>query len=133
MTKIDWCKKLNWTEEQIEDLTYTGYAYIRQGKYDIAIVFFEALVAIDPKTPYHWQTLGALYLQTNQYGKAIKTFDSALKLEANHNPTLMNLCKALLMIGKKEEGLKLASILKKEQDPEISNVATALLLAHGTI
>lgn len=131
MSKIDWCKKLGWTEEQLEDLRFTGYAYLRQGKYDIAISFFEALNVLDPESAYDAQTLGALYLQKNNPAKAIKFFDKALKLETDHSPTLLNLCKALFMLGKKDEGLKLAHILKNEPNLAIANVATALILANS--
>ncbi len=124
-------KELKWTPEHLEDLRYTGYAYLRQGKYDIAINFFEALTIIDPESAYDAQTLGALYLQKGDPKAAIKWLDRALKIETDHAPTLLNMCKALFMVGRKEEGLKLANILKKESNLAIANVATALILAHS--
>jgi tetratricopeptide (TPR) repeat protein len=130
MSKIDWKNELGWNEDQLNDLRFMGYAYIRQGKYDIALPVFEALSTIDHENAYDAQTLGALYLQLNNPIKALKSFDKALKIEADHSPTLLNLTKALFMVGKKEEGLKLANILKNEQDTVISNVAKALILAY---
>lgn len=125
-------EKLKWTDEHIEDLRYTGYSYIRQGKYDIALAFFEALEILDPESAYDAQTLGALYLQLNQYPKALKCFDRALKLETtDHGPTLLNLAKTFFAMGKKEEGLKLVQILKNEQNSSVANIAKALLLAYG--
>lgn len=129
MGRINWMKELGWTSDHIEDLRFTGYAYIRQGKYDIALPFFEALIVLDPESSYDAQTLGAIYLQINNPIKALRAFDRALKLEAEHAPTLLNLTKALFMLGRKEEGLKLAHILKNEAEPSISNVAKALILA----
>jgi tetratricopeptide (TPR) repeat protein len=131
MGRVNWREVLGWNEEQLEDLRYLAYAYIRQGKYEIATSFFEALSALNPENSYDLQTLGALYLQTNEPAKALKCFDRALMLEADHAPTLLNLTKALFMLGKREEGLKLANILKNELDPAIANVAKALLLAYG--
>lgn len=131
MSKIDWRKELKWTEEHLEDLRFAGYAYLKQGKYDIAVPFFEALTVLDPDSSYDAQTLGALYLQKNEPLKAIKWLDRALKIEADHGPTLLNLCKAFFMLGKKEEGLKLAYILKSEANLAISNAARALILAHS--
>lgn len=130
MSKIDWTKFLGWSEEQLEDLRYAAYAYIRQGKYDIALPIFEALTILNPNSTYDSQTLGALYLEMKQPAKAAKALEKALKLEGDHASTLLNYCKALLMLGKKEEALKLANILKNEKDPMISNAAWALLLAH---
>lgn len=130
MSKINWREVVHWNDEQIEDLRFTAYAYIRQGKYDIAIPIFEALCLVDQESSYDAQTLGALYLQLNNPSKALKYFDRALKIEADHGPTLLNLTKALFMLGKKDEGLKLANILKNEKDPAISNIAKALILAY---
>lgn len=132
MSTINWLDKLGWTEEHIEDLRYTGFSYVRQGKYDIALAFFEALIVLNPNSLYDTQTLGAIYLQINQPSKALLYFDRALKLETgDHNPTLLNLAKTFFAMGKKAEGLKLAQILKNESDKAISNVAKALILAYA--
>ncbi len=131
MSKINWRESLGWSEEIIEEMRSTGYAYVRQGKYDIAVPFFEALCVLDPDSAYDAQTLGAIYLQMNNPSKALKYFDKALKIEGDHAPTLLNLAKALFMLGKKDEGLKLANILKNEPNQSISNMAKALILAHS--
>lgn len=131
MGKVDWYNILGWNEENLDDLRNTGYAYIRQGKYDIALSFFEALCVLRQDNAYDAQTLGALYLQMGNAAKALKFLDRALKFDADHGPTLLNLTKALFMLGKTEEGLKLANILKNEADPFISNTAKALLLAYS--
>lgn len=131
MSKINWRDKLNWSEENLEDLRLAGYAYIRQGKYDIALPFFQTLCLLDSEAAYDSQTLGALYLQLGKPSKAIKYLDRALQLETDHAPTLLNLTKALFLLGKKDEALKLAEILAKERDTRISNPAKALLLAHS--
>lgn len=131
MGQINWLESLKWNDEQLEDLRVVGYAYIRQGKYDIALPLFEALCVLDPESAYDAQTLGALYMQIGNPSKALKCFDKALKLETDHTPTLLNLAKTFFMLGKKQEGLRLANILKNDQNPSISNVARALLLAYG--
>lgn len=132
MGTIKWMERLGWTEEHIEDLRYTGYSYVRQGKYDIALAFFEALAVLEPESAYDAQMLGAIYLQLNQPNKALQCFDRALKLEtSDHAPTLLNLAKTFFSMGKKEEGLKLAQILKNEKNQTIANVAKALILAYS--
>jgi len=131
MPIIDWKEKLGWDEEQLEDMRYTAYAYIRQGKYDIALPFFEALSLLDPESAYDAQTIGAIYLEQNEPSKALIYFDKALKLEGDHAPTLLNTCKALFMLGRKDEGLKLANILKNENSAAVANVAKALILAYS--
>lgn len=131
MSRINWLEKLKWDSEQIDDLQYVGFAYIRQGKYDIALPIYEALCVLDPVDAYNPQTLGAIYLQLGQANKALKCFDRALKLDADHTPTLLNLAKTFFMLGRTEEGLKLANILKEESNPAISNTARALILAYS--
>jgi tetratricopeptide (TPR) repeat protein len=131
MARINWLETMRWNDDQLEELRFLGYAYLRQGKYDIAISFFEALCVLEPDSAYDAQTLGALYLQMGNPAKALKYFDRALKLDADHSPTLLNLAKALFMLGKKEEGLKLANVLKEELNPSIANYAKALILAYS--
>lgn len=131
MSKVNWCNVLGWGEEELEDLRLAGFAYIQQGKYDIASSFFEALIVLDPENAYDAQTLGALYLQNNEPQKALKILQHALKLEGDHSPTLLNLTKALFMLGLSEEGLRLAEVLQREKTSAISNVAKALILAYS--
>lgn len=131
MNKINWTEKLGWTEEQIEDLRYTGYAYIRQGKYDIALTFFDALTVLDPNSLYDTQMVGAIYLQLGQPAKSLPFFEKALKIEGDHSSTLINLSKALFMLGRVSEGVQLAKVLQKEPNKSISNMAKALILAYS--
>jgi len=69
MSKIDWIKELGWTEDHLTDLTNAAYAYVRQGKYEIALPVFEALCILDPSDAYYPQTLGALYLELKNLKK----------------------------------------------------------------
>jgi len=131
MVEINWQQKLGWNEDNLEDLRNTAFAYIRQGKYEIAIPIFEALVVLNQESAYDAQTLGALYLQLKDPEKALHFFDKALQIEGEHALTLINVAKALFMLGKKEEGLRLAEILKNEPDFIISNTAKALILAYS--
>lgn len=131
MGEINWQEKLGWNEEHLDDLRNTAFAYIRQGKYDIAKPIFEALVVLNHENAYDAQTLGALYLQLNNPTKALLYFEKALTIEGDHGPTLINVAKALFMLGKKEEGLRLVEILKNEPDFIIANTAKALIMAYS--
>lgn len=131
MTRIDWRKHLKWTDEHLDEIRNAGYSYIRQGKYNIALPFFEALVILDPNSSYDAQALGALYVQINQPDKAIKYLDRALQLETDHSPTLLNLAKAFFMSGKIDEGIRLAKVLQKDPNPFIAGTASALLMTYA--
>ncbi len=130
MSHINWMQKLGWTEDHLEELRNAGYSYIRQGKYETALPFFEALVVLDKESSYDAQTLGAIYVELNKPELAIKYLDRALQIEGDHSPTLLNLAKAFFMSGKIDEGVKLANILKKDTNPFIASYASALLLAY---
>ncbi len=132
MGRINWLEKLRWNQDHLDDIRHTGYSYIRQGKYDISLPFFEALVILDPDSAYDAQTLGAIYVEVNQPEKAIKFLDRALQIEADHAPTLLNLTKAFFMSGKIEEGKRLANVLIKDPNPFISSNASALLLTYAS-
>jgi len=127
--KIEWCDVLGWGGEQIEDMKVAGYSYIRQGKYDIAISFFRALVILDADDLYCKQMLGGLYLQLGNASKALKILEEALKFDSLHAPTQLNRAKALLELGKTVEGLKIARILKKHENTYIADSAEALILS----
>jgi len=131
MSRKNWMQELGWQEEHLEEFRNAGYAYIRQGRYDTALPFFEALVILAPESAYDIQTLGALYVQKGEGVKALKALDRALQLEADHAPTLLNLCKAFFMAGRKIDGVKLATILTKDPNPFIASSAQALLLSHS--
>lgn len=131
MGNIDWREVLNWSEEQMDELRLTAYSYIRQGKYDIALPFFETLVVVDGAKPYNWQTLGALYLETSDGEKAVKTLKTALEMDPKHPPTQLNYCKGLFLVGDLEGGLAEAQKLKKHPMRRISSFARALLLAYS--
>lgn len=129
MAKVNWLERLGWNEDQLDEVRVLAYAYIRQGKYDIALPFFEVLTILQPDNAYDAQTLGALHLQLGNPAKSLRYFDRALKIEPNHAPTLLNLAKALMMLGNRDEGLKVARVLKSNPDPYVSSMAEALLLA----
>ena len=63
MSDVNWLELLGWGKGEVEDLRFIGYSYIKQGHYQTALTFFEALVVLNPDNAYDLQTLGALHLQ----------------------------------------------------------------------
>lgn len=125
-----WQEILGWNKEQVQELRFAGFSFIKEGHYNQAAVFFEGLVAFDPNSAYDIQTLGALYLQMGEKEKAIDTLNKALTIEPGHEPTLLNKLKTLFLLGKKEDALALARTLEKSPDISISGDAAALILAY---
>ena len=130
MSAANWLEVLGWSEEDLEDLRFVGYSYLKQGKYDIASTFFEALVILAPTSPYDLQTLGALYLQRGDHQMALTTIDKALKMAPQHGPTLLNRAKVLFALGYKKQALTQAKALQSHSDPQIASLASALIEGH---
>ncbi len=131
MSEIDWLSILGWNSDELEDLRFVGYSYIKQGKYDIAITFFEALVILAPDSVYDLQTLGALYLQQGNNLMALNYIEKALKLDPTHLPTLLNRTKALFALGYKRQALAQAHSLENAPQEQIAGQAQALILAYS--
>lgn len=126
----NWIEVLGWTDEQLDDLRFVGYSYIRQGKWEIARTFFEALVLLAPTNAYDWQTLGAIRLQIGEHLMALNALDRSLKFDPIHLPTKLNRTKALFSLGYKKQALAEAESLSTCTDSHIASQAGALLLAH---
>lgn len=127
---MDWKDVLGWKKGELDDLRVVGYTYIKQGIYDVALTFFDAVAVLEPPTPYDLQTLGALHLQMGNGLKALDFLDRALKAEPTHPQTQLNRAKALFMLGYKRQGLIQAMELEKSEDPAISAAAAALILSY---
>jgi tetratricopeptide (TPR) repeat protein len=130
MSGIDWGEILGWGAEEIEDLRFVAFTYIKQGLYDTAIPFFEALCLLSPSSAYDLQTLGALYLQKGNALEALRYLDKGLQLNPEHYPSLLNRSKALFLLGYNKQGTQQAEELQKCKDPDIAREASALLLSY---
>ncbi|MCH9614892.1 MAG: hypothetical protein SP1CHLAM54_01070 [Chlamydiia bacterium] len=126
-----WLDLLGWSAPELSDLRYAGYAYLKQGKYDIALKFFEALVFLEDE-PYDFQTLGALHLQMGNNLSALNYLEKALEKTPDHLATKLNQTKALFQLGYKRQALERAKQLVDSDDTYVSNQAEALLLAYGS-
>ncbi len=131
MSDVNWLEVLDWNKEELEDLRFVGYSYLKQGKYEIALSFFEALVVLEPSSAYDLQTLGALHLQINNNLMALNFIERSLKIEPDHLPTKLNRAKALYGLGYKRQAQREAQMLSTADNQSISDQAEALLLAYS--
>jgi tetratricopeptide (TPR) repeat protein len=130
MSDVNWMELLGWNEEQIEDIRFVGYTYIKEGHYKIALSFFEALSVLNPNNTYDLQTLGALYLQLGDNLAALNYLERAIKLDQSHLPTLLNRTKALFLLGYKPQAVAQAQQLLTCPDVTIASEAEALIAAY---
>ena len=130
MDKIIWNEVLGISDREKEDLCFAGYSYIRQGHYDTAMTFFEALSILEPENAYYLQTLGALYLEKKNYLMALNYIEKSLRYSPDHPQALLNRAKALFSLGYKKQAIVQSQKLATHSDETIANSATALLLAY---
>ena len=130
MSRQKWQEVLGWSSQEFNDLRFVAYSYIKEGVYDVALTFFDALEVLTPPTAYDLQTIGALHLQMGNGLKALDYLDRSLKLDPTHTETQMNRAKALFMLGYKRQGLIQAMELEKNPDKEIAAQASALVMAY---
>ncbi len=131
MHRINWLEVLQWSNDELENLRFMGYSYIKQGQYATALKFFEALVVLSEESVFDQQTLGALYLETGNNLMALNYLEKAIKLDPSHGPTLLNRSKALLALGYKKQGLMQAKSLEVHPETSVSSQAAALSLAYS--
>jgi len=131
MSDVNWLEVLDWDGEELEDLRFVGYSYLKQGKYDIALTFFVALVVLDPTNAYDLQTLGALHLQQNNNLMALNYIERSLKIDPHHLPTKLNRVKALFALGYRRQALNETKNLQECEDEKIADQASALLMAYS--
>ena len=130
MSQVNWVEVLGWGSEELDDLRYVAYSYIREGVYDVALTLFDALAVLTQPTAYDLQTVGALHLQMGDGLKALDFLDRSLKINPAHFPTLLNRAKALFMLGYKKQGLSQALDLQKCEDKNIAEQSSALILSY---
>ena len=128
---INWIDLLGWSEKEIEDIRFVGYAYIKQGHYEQALKCFQVLAILPEKTVYDLQTLGAIYLQLGNNLSALNYLEKSLAINPSHEPTLLNRVKALFLLGYKKQATLQASKLEKSSNPYIADQARALSLAYN--
>jgi tetratricopeptide (TPR) repeat protein len=131
MSNPNWCDILGWKAEHLQELRIAGYTYLKEGKYETAKIFFEALVIIDPTNAYDCRTLGALYLLMGNLVGAIEILNKALELDPSHLGARLNRTKALLFLGNLREGLEEARNLMTCSDTTIADDAEALIMAYN--
>lgn len=128
---MNWIELLGWNQEQIEDIRFAGYSFIKQGQYEHALKFFEVLAILPDENVYDLQTLGGIYLEVGNNLSALNYLEKALALDPKHEPTLLNRAKALFLLGYKRQGLTQASHLERSPNSQIADQARALTLAYS--
>lgn len=95
----------NWDTGEIRVISEIAYTLAQQGRAREAIVLFEGLLAVAPATAYFQAALGALFLRTKEFKRAIEYLDAALNIEPNDITALVNRGEAHLRTGNAAVGI----------------------------
>lgn len=125
---MNWLDLLNWSDLQTDELRSVGFSYLQQGKYDLALVFFETLNVLESDNPQDLQTLGALHLEKGDNQQALEYLDQSLELKSDAF-TMLNRVKVLFQLGYKDQATAEANLLIQSENSEIAMQAEALVMA----
>ena len=133
----------NWETGEIRIISEIAYTLAQQGRFREAILLFEGLLAIAPKTAYFQSALGALNLRLKRFSKAIEHLDAALTIDSKDIVSLVNRGEAHLLNGNLiqaindlEQALQLSQLIPPKQTDINDEImlsikrATALLKVH---
>jgi tetratricopeptide (TPR) repeat protein len=93
-------------EDEKEFLTLLGYLYLRYGKWEKAVVIFEALHVLFPDEAYFSKALSFAYIRMEEYRKALDQAEKFLGAVSQNGEREIGHClksKALLGIGETEK------------------------------
>ncbi|NGX34804.1 MAG: hypothetical protein K1060chlam1_01160 [Candidatus Anoxychlamydiales bacterium] len=127
---MDWQSYLELSDESIEDLRSVGYLYVKQGCFDIALDFFNALLIFNPGNTYDESIVGALYLENGKYTEALEHLDESLKVEPKNYLVLLNKAKTLFSLGYRTEALAITKMISNCPNKKLASQALALLQAY---
>lgn len=88
--KVSLKQILGLSENELFAIASQGYFLFLQGKTEDARVFFEGLVALDPRNAYYYRALGTIYWRLKEPQKAIKQFTYALRVAPTDTSTYIN-------------------------------------------
>jgi len=126
---MNWKEALNWNDDVLQDIRFVGYAYIKEGHYEIALKIFDGLLVLSEDNSYDLKTLGALHLQIGNPLLALQYLDKSLKKDPKDLQVQLNRAKALFTLGYRKQGIYEVRRLSTSSDSAIAKNASALLLA----
>jgi predicted Zn-dependent protease len=78
------------SDEELYAVAAQGYNMFLQGKTEQARVIFEGLVAVEPRNPYYYRALGAIYWRLKDGQKALKQFTYAIRVSPRDVASYIN-------------------------------------------
>jgi predicted Zn-dependent protease len=120
---------LGWASDELLNLQFIAFSYIKQGKYAIAASILEGLQVLEPSNVYILQTLGALCIELGNPYKALDLIEKALNLDPTNELCRYNKVQALISLGLKKQAFEECEHLKLATSPNLQRKAEAILLS----
>jgi tetratricopeptide (TPR) repeat protein len=95
-----------------EKLERAGTEFVKNGKFDSAIVYFKKAAALQPNDVQNLIYLANCYGMASKYKEAIKTFETILKHDPNKQIAIKNLAQTYEAVGEKAKAEELRKRLK---------------------
>ncbi|MEK0320847.1 MAG: tetratricopeptide repeat protein [Nitrosopumilus sp.] len=67
--------------DKIQDLVSKGQSFLKDGKYDDALGFFEQALLLNPDDPDLWNNKGITLRSMGRYEEAMECFNKSLKID----------------------------------------------------
>jgi len=107
-------EEIGFESAEFDALYAIGYAHFMQANYSEALKFFQYLLLFNHFDRRAAVAAGACYFGLKNYEEALKMFGMALILEPNDPELGLQIAKALLMSGKKEEAKAVLASMKTD-------------------
>jgi protein O-GlcNAc transferase len=107
-----------------------GVLHLQRGDYAVAIAYFDAAIAIDPRNPFAHSNRAVALVEVGRFDEALASSDRSLALKPDHAEALNNRGNALKALGRIGEALASydrAIALKPDLADAFTNRAVALL------
>ena len=90
-------------ENNVEVLQRAGFVSIQEEDFNQAVVYYEKIIALEPKNDLALGSLANAYHKLGQDDKAIETHKRAISLDAHYAPHFFNYANTLYDLGKLDE------------------------------
>ncbi len=127
---MDWLEYLGWPKASLSEIRALGYAYIREGKYDISLELFKIAVIFSNQEVYDLEMLGSLYLEMGKNIEALHFLDRALQKNPTNFNTQLNRAKALFALGYSKQAISQTKTLLLSSQKDMIEKAQSLLLSY---
>jgi tetratricopeptide (TPR) repeat protein len=90
-------------ENNVEVLQRAGFVSIQEEDFNQAVVYYEKIIALEPKNDLAFGSLANTYHKLGEDDKAIETHKRAISLDAHYAPHFFNYANTLYDLGKLDE------------------------------